>query len=282
VRATIGPTQEGATVSKTKMTQERWNELTEHPITASAIIFLIAYAWDVLGDHTGFADAITETIMWIVWVVFVVDYVVNLVLAPQRLKWFFTHFYEFLIVVLPLLRPLRLLRLVTLFVVLQRIAGVRLRGRLAIYIVGSSLLLLFIASLAILDAERHADGASITTWWDAIWWSFVTFLTVGYGDFTPVTLDGRLVAIGLMVAGLSLLGIVTATLAGWLVEKVADNEKREERLTAAHIDEILDEMRALRAEVAELKQDRTDEATPAATRQSDEMPAPPAERTAHR
>ena len=78
----------------------------------------------------------------------------------------------------------------------------------------------FVASLAVLDAERHAPDASITTFGEAVWWTITTISTVGYGDRYPVTAEGRLVAASLMVAGIALLGVVTASLASWFVENL--------------------------------------------------------------
>ena len=64
-----------------------------------------------------------------------------------------------------------------------------------------------------LDAERSAPDASITTFGEAVWWTITTISTVGYGDRYPVTVEGRLVAATLMVAGIALLGVVTASIA---------------------------------------------------------------------
>ena len=132
----------GAAASGRRMTQERWRALADWPLTVCALLFLVAYAWSVLADLHGEAYELAEWTMWGIWLVFVVDYVVSLVLAPRRWHWFLTHLPQFLVVVLPLLRPLRLLRLVTLWGVLQRATGQVVRGRVAVYVAGSALLLL--------------------------------------------------------------------------------------------------------------------------------------------
>ncbi len=171
----------------------------------------------------------------------------NLLLAPKRWAWFRGQIFDLLVVVLPLLRPLRLLRLVTLLSVLQRTAGAAFRERAVMYVIGASTLLVFVASLAVLDAERSADGSSITTFWDAPWWAFVSITTVGYGDFAPVTAMGRLIAGGLMLGGVALLGVVTVTLASWIVEQVA---KQEEDARVATCGEI----RALSHQIEQLQE----------------------------
>jgi voltage-gated potassium channel len=232
-----------------RLTQARWRQLTDIPLTVAAAIFLAVYAWSVIADLQPPKDQITEIIMWVVWGIFVVDFVINLVLAERRIRWFFRHFHEFLIVALPALRPLRLLRLVTILGVLQRGAGRALRGRVVIYATGASLILVFVASLAELDVERHAAGSHIHTFGDAVWWACVTITTVGYGDVTPVTFLGRIIAVGVMIAGIALLGTVTATLASFFIDRVADTTKEESDETQAAIATLTAEIVALRAEM---------------------------------
>ncbi len=130
------------------------------------------------------------------------------------------------VIALPLLRPLRLLRLVAVIGVLNRRAGSSLRGRVVVYVVGATTLLTAVAALAMLDAERNAPGANITTVGDALWWGATTITTVGYGDRYPTTAEGRVVAFGLMLAGIALLGVVTATLASWIIDESANNRGR--------------------------------------------------------
>ena len=77
------------------------------------------------------------------------------------------------------------------------------------------------AALGVLDAERAGPDANIVTFGDAIWWAFVTITTVGYGDYYPVTTLGRMVAVLLMAGGVAVLGVVTATLSSWIIDKAA-------------------------------------------------------------
>jgi voltage-gated potassium channel len=209
-------------------------------------VFLVAYAWEVIGDLHGLELVVAETIIWVTWIVFLLDYVVCLALAPRRWRWFSTHLFDLAIVVLPMLRPLRLLRLVTILAILQRSAGSVFRGRVLVYVAGAGGLLVFTAALAALDAERGSPHAHIRTFPEAVWWAFETISTVGYGDYTPVTDIGRLVAVGLMIGGIATLGIVTATLASWIVDRIARTEIDTRSATRGQI-------RELSAQVAELK-----------------------------
>jgi Ion channel len=135
--------------------------------------------------------------------------------------------------------------IVTFLSLINRKASSSLRGRVSTYVIAGTLFVAVVGALAVADAERGADGANILTIGDAFWWAATTMTTVGYGDRYPVTPVGRAVAIGLMVCGIAILGTVTATLASWIVERV--DEVNDEST------DILAEVRALRAEVAELR-----------------------------
>lgn len=228
---------------------EAWERRAEWPLAAVALIFLAAYAVGVLAQPRGSAVGL---IIWACWLVFAVDYVVRLTLAPQRWRWFYRHLLDLLIVALPLLRPLRLVRLLILIKVLQKAAGSAIRGRVVLYTVSGAVLLVFVASLAVLDAERGAPGADITDFGQAMWWSVTTITTVGYGDLTPITTTGRVVAVLLMIGGITLVGSITATLASWIVERVSDDRAAEQAVTTGHIREVLDEIDRLRTEVRRL------------------------------
>src|SRR5829696_4573964 len=210
------------------MTQTTWQKATEWPLTISALAFLAAHAIPIINPDIPFRlERACEVIVWATWVLFGLDFIVRVVLAVRRPRYILRHRLDVLIIALPLLRPLRLLRLASLLAVLNRHAASGLRGKVAIYVIGGSSLLAFCAALAVLDAERRNHDASITDFGDAMWWAVTTMTTVGYGDEYPTTRPGRLVTSVLMVAGIALLGTVTATLASWLVDQVRAEEERE-------------------------------------------------------
>jgi len=235
------------------MNQLRWKKITEWPLIFVALLFLAAYAVEVLADLSGQPRVIAETVINVTWLIFVADYVVTLALAERRWRWFYHHLFDFAVIILPALRPLRLLRLVTLVRTLQGVAGVAFRGRVVAYVAATTALLIFVASLAILDAERTAPGAHITSFGDALWWALVTITTVGYGDLYPVTVTGRLIAAGVMLGGIGLIGVVTATLASWIVENVARRDAESQIATQREVAELSDEIRALRAELGRMR-----------------------------
>lgn len=219
-----------------------WEKRTEWPLAVVAVIFLAAYSYQVLRNPQGHDDQLLEAGLWIVWGIFVIDYVVRLTLATDRVKWFFRHIIDFFVAILPVLRPLRLLRLLVLFGALQKAIGGAIRGKIIIYTAFSVVLLIYIASLAILDEERGKPDSGINNFGDAVWWAVSTVTTVGYGDKTPITTMGKVIAVFLMIGGISLLGVVTATLASWVVQRVAEEDAANRVATAARIDELQADM----------------------------------------
>lgn len=91
-------------------------------------------------------------------------------------------------------------------------------------------------SWAVVVAERGAVGANLTTYPRALWWSVETATTVGYGDFYPVTLWGRVVGAVVMVVGITTYGMVTAALATWFVGRETERRRHLARTAeqAAH------------------------------------------------
>jgi voltage-gated potassium channel len=225
----------------------RWERRTEWPLAGVATLFLAAYAWPILQpDLQPRLRTMCATVVLTAWALFGADYVTRAALAHRRIHFITHHLPDLASVALPVLRPLRLLRLIALVRVLNRKATTSLYGRVAVYVASSVLLVIFVSALAELDAERGRAGANVETFADALWWSATTVTTVGYGDRYPVTRDGRLVAIGLMLAGIALIGVVTASIASWLIASVCETEINNEEGTRRQI-------AALHAELTEIK-----------------------------
>jgi len=107
-----------------------------------------------------------------------------------------------------------------------------------------------VSSLLLWQIERHSAHSNIRSFGDAVWWAMETITTVGYGDHHPVTVPGRWIAAGLMVIGVALVGVITATVVTWffseldVLRDVRKIEAEEER-TEASLAEILDQLARL-------------------------------------
>lgn len=211
-----------------------------------ALSFLILYAipviWPTLPES---AQTVVEAVSYVIWGAFVVDLATRCWLSGRPIAYLIRHPIDLLLILLPMLRPLRVLRVFTAANYVVERGGRFALGRTVASALAATVLLMLIAALAELDAERYAPGSNIHTFGDALWWSGVTVTTVGYGDVYPVTTEGRFVAFGLMLVGISVLGIITASVAAWFVARTRQGE-----------DELLAELRMLRAEVADMRDER--------------------------
>lgn len=233
-----------------RTTEQVWEQRASWPLALVAVAYLAVYSVHVLAPPHGSEPRLLGIASWVTWFVFVVDYVVRLKLAEDRRHWFFHHLFDLLIVALPFMGPLRLLRVVVVFGALQKAVGDAVRGRILMYTVTGAALLIYVASLAILDQERDYPGASINSFGKALWWSITTVTTVGYGDLYPVTVMGRVIAALLMIGGISLIGVVTGSLASWIVQRVSEADTANAQATSLTIDQLRTELRALAEQLA--------------------------------
>jgi len=191
-----------------------------------AFVFLVVWSTRVVWQ--GLDPSVRDWLLVIqgwMWLAFLVDIITRLRFAERRWHWVVTHPVDVLAVVLPAVRPLKILAVFTQGALM---GGGRRAFKTSQAVGVSALLLMWIGAVSALSFERGHLGANIETFPDALWWSLVTVTTVGYGDYFPVTVEGRIVAAVLMLVGISLIGVVTASVAAWFVSLTADQEEAYE------------------------------------------------------
>jgi voltage-gated potassium channel len=190
--------------------------------------------------------------------IFMVDFLTCFIRAPDKKRYFFTWGWIDLVSSIPTIGFLRWGRAARVARILRVFRGVRSTRTVASFFfrrraegtflsaVMISLLVTVFASVAILHFERSLGG-NITTAQDALWWSFVTITTVGYGDTFPISSEGRLLAAALMTIGVGLFGTFTAFVASWFMSPAEKDQDRE-------LEAIRSELRELRRLVEEREQ----------------------------
>ncbi|MFD6419084.1 potassium channel family protein [Streptomyces sp. NPDC060194] len=207
-----------------------WEHRTEIPLGVASVLFLAAYAVRVLAHDLPSAwRDLCLAVTLATWAAFVVDYAVRCRLSGRASRFVRTRPLDLLVVLLPLLRPLRFVHVYDVLQQRRERPRVNLYARVGSYAGLTTALLAFAGALTVYQAERGAPGASIRTFGDAVWWTCATLATVGYGDVVPVTPLGRVAAVALMACGLALLGAVTGSFASWLREVFTREEDRTER-----------------------------------------------------
>ena len=149
--------------------------------------------------------------------VYATDITIRTSLAPHRLYYLRHNKLSVASVIFPFLRVLFSLRL---------LRSVFQRGSLGKFVLAAALMFLNLTIIVYLF-ERHAAGANIKTFGNAIWWAVVTVTTVGYGDYTPVTWQGRSAAVLLMFVGFAVLATITAQISSPFIDQAARARAKE-------------------------------------------------------
>jgi voltage-gated potassium channel len=184
----------------------------------------------------GFADETDVTVATerILTAVFAAEFAGRLTIARDRRAYLRGHWID-LVALVPATRALRLLRLLRL---LRASAGLfRALTQIERLAAHRSLVWLFVIWLSVavacsmwLYAVESEANPSVTSPLDALWWGVTTLTTVGYGDVTPATGEGRVAAAVLMVVGISLYSAITATITGVLIAGRSNDDTKVDQL----------------------------------------------------
>ncbi|UDF14063.1 potassium channel family protein [Antiquaquibacter oligotrophicus] len=203
--------------------RQRWEAATTIPLIVLGGLFVITYSvYAIIADLPPLLLAIVVLELVVVWIVFLGDYLVRLFVTPRGHRWAFVraNVVDLLSVAFPLFRGFRVINLLAKVPYLSGRSGTQVRTRIVVYLGAYAIFFVYFIALAVLLAERGADGATIHDFGDAIWWACVTVATVGYGDMYPVTLLGRTWAVVLMAGGIAIIGTASAVVVSYVGELV--------------------------------------------------------------
>lgn len=227
-------------------------------LSTLALVYLVTYSVQSIWHDPG-----QTWFFWLdlfgkfLWLLFAIDLVFRYLMTSPKKRFFRNNWLDTITVVIPQLRALRALRAFMGGGIISK------KGFLSGSAIASGIIAVFlivwVGGLMVLNAERGAAGAEIKTLGDAVWWGFETITTVGYGDFVPVTAEGRIFAVMIMFVGISVLGVVSATFASTLVKKGNTGAAAPE----SPQQQILDQLAELKSMVSQLEARLNDKSDPA-------------------
>lgn len=192
-------------------------------LTFLALAFLFAYSYPAfIVEVSPSSQSILDGIQWVSWIAFAADLLFGIYKATNKVQFLKRHPIEILAVILPFLRPLRLLRFISFGTLVFEKVNLGKSIAISFKVIVTALFLTYLAGIEITMAERGEPGATIQNVGDGFWWAITTLTTVGYGDIYPTTTEGRFIAVGLMVSGICVLGVISATVAAWFVKMTQD------------------------------------------------------------
>lgn len=252
--------------------QERWellrqiNEFTERPLIALAFVWLIL----LIIDLTNGLNAPLQWLSYAIWTLFVLDFVMEILIAPDKPTYLRSNWLTAVALLLPALRILRIFRAVRLLRAARTLRSLNLvrlvtslnRGMRAVartlgrrgvdYVIAVTIIVTFAGAAGMFFFERSgvmvAEGRGFEHYGDALWWTAMIMTTLG-SDYWPQTAEGRILSWLLSLYAFAVFGYITATIASYLI----DSPSSEERTSPAIGVETTESV-TLRQEIAVLQQ----------------------------
>lgn len=228
-----------------------------HPFEPAVLVATLAMIPVLIIQHDASSQgwlAFAQVANWVIWLVFAAEVVFVLTVAPRKKAALRAHWLDLAIVVvslpaygrvlssLRLVRLARLMRLTRAAVIIGRSVQAERRLTSTNVFRFAALGTVFLTVLAG-AVESTVDTGDFKSFWDGVWWAFVTVTTVGYGDIYPTTVPGRIIAIAVMLVGIAFLAVLTATIASYFVK----TDRGEETAT------ITEALSRIEADIAALK-----------------------------
>ena len=274
---------------KQQLKDERWslleqiNALTDKPMTALSFVWLGL----LILDFTQGLSPLLQTISYAIWALFVLDFIIELIIAPQKLDYLQHNWLTAVALLLPALRVLRIFRALRLLRAARAVRSVSLlrvvtslnRGMRAIgktlgrrgvgYVIALTVIVTFggaagmyafespraLSEAGYMDAAQAvAQGVGLNGYGEAVWWTAMIMTTMG-SEYWPKTVEGRILGWLLAVYAFAIFGYITATIASYFVVQDAAAVQQPapaDSATSGDVAALQTEIAALRAQMATL------------------------------
>ncbi len=211
---------------------DRIEQITKLPMAIFGLAWLVLAIVVLSTDVNGSASTVAVASLFALWVIMLVEYLVRLVVTPDRRGYLKRRWVEPATVVVPPFQSWHMVGIEKMSLLVRegelRVESI-LRHHSLFRVLIAAVGTLFLGAWLVLLFEERAKGTNIHDYPDALWWAIVTVTTVGYGDRFPITEGGRIVAVILMLVGIGLIGVLTATVASVFIKEHTDANKEEFR-----------------------------------------------------
>ena len=243
---------------------QRWRLIGEIDRWLRWPMIFLSFAWlaIVVIELTRGNTALLETLGTAIWIIFIVEYLMRLLIAPDKKRFFRRNWLTLIALIVPALRLVRIFAALRAASALRAVRLVRIVGtanrsmralRISLerrrvgYVVATTTLVTLLGAAGMWSFENARDvQGGFTSYADALWWTAMLLTTIG-SQYWPVTAEGRFLTLLLSIYGLGVLGYITATLASFFVGRDAQSPSGPVAGS--------EELYRLRAEIAGLRAD---------------------------
>lgn len=232
-----------------------WARRLEWPMLLVVLWIPVQWYLEETGTLTSWHGRVGD---WLIWLVFLFETVLLASLVRNKFHYLRGNWMNLLIIFgglpmlwhyTPLAGLLRGMRLVLVLVVLMRLSKT-LRTLLVRYRLGMTMAVsLGVVVLSGVVVTRL--DPSVGTIWDGMWWAWVTVATVGYGDIVPHNVAGRLFGALLILIGVVLVSLLTASLSAFLIGGEVEKVEREERETDRLLHQVLQRLERMEQQLSQ-------------------------------
>ncbi|WBW99561.1 potassium channel family protein [Oceanirhabdus sp. W0125-5] len=195
----------------------------EVTINIVAVFIVIHTVMGFLGYELFTNTKIYRLIELLIYLIFTVDYIYRVKTAKNKKAFIKNNIFDLLAIIpfssvfriFRIIRAVKLIKKSKIKIIMNRIKQF-INTNSFYYVLYGTLILVFVGGYAL---YRFEEGKSLHSLWDGIWTAFVTITTVGYGDYAPVTVLGRITAMILMLIGIGFLGMLTGTISTYFINK---------------------------------------------------------------